>query len=226
MRRRSLGFTLIELLVVITIIALLIAMLLPAIKQARESARITICASNQKQLGLSVVLYAGDHEDLLPPVRTHVDDISPVSIYIANNNTGGPGWTGLGLLYPAGYVLQPLTYYCPSTPEGYYHTYRGWHGFAEGWNTDKLVRSGYNYRNGDYFEVDLHSEFDAEGRALIFDNLAWVAAEPEVHPNHLAGLNASFADTSVIWFRDPELRDTLFDRHMANIYLDEYVDRR
>ena len=49
------GFTLIELLVVVSIIALLIALLLPTVKRARENARRTVCASNLRSLGLGSV---------------------------------------------------------------------------------------------------------------------------------------------------------------------------
>ena len=61
------GFTLIELLVVISIIALLIALLLPALAHARESAKHVLCASNQKQLALGTLNYVEDHNGFPPP---------------------------------------------------------------------------------------------------------------------------------------------------------------
>ena len=65
-RWRSSGFSLIELLVVISLVALLVALLLPALGKAREAANRAVCASNIRQFVLTVHYYAGDNEDAPP----------------------------------------------------------------------------------------------------------------------------------------------------------------
>lgn len=94
----EIGFTLIELLVVITIIAILAALLLPALAKARQKGQQTVCVNNSRQQALAVFMYADDNSDTLPPVAYND----------ANDNE--VDWPSL--LEP--YLKNPRIHFCPN----------------------------------------------------------------------------------------------------------------
>ena len=125
--RKLKGFTLIELLVVISIIALLLAILMPALGKVKEKAKLLVCSSNQHQLIIGVITYSTDSDDRLPPSiaeRRGDNDIpftwpcvfnympGDESTFSPNNpNNGGSLYYYLGSYFPTLDVFR-----CPNGP--------------------------------------------------------------------------------------------------------------
>jgi prepilin-type N-terminal cleavage/methylation domain-containing protein len=128
-RRPFHGFTLIELLVVIAIIAILAAMLLPALSNSKQKAWRSSCASNLHQIGVGLNLYATDNADTLP-TSGWVESGNPWETYEAcrfkaagesvSTGTMVQGPYGLGTLYFSKLVPNPQVFYCPAILNGEY----------------------------------------------------------------------------------------------------------
>ena len=185
------AFTLIELLVVIAIIAILAAMLLPALSRAKEKAKATYCLNNLRQWGLATQLFASDHEDLLPPDGT------------PNGTSVDHGWYNdlpRTLNLPTYHEMPWRTnasidvgrsiWICPSNPRRS--------------NTNNLFHYCINEHvndagtdNGSGKQIRLSKIPKPSYTIWLFDNgkLAGVAQQNNVHSNlHSAGANFTFLD--------------------------------
>ncbi len=120
---KGFGFTLVELLVVIAVIAVLVALLLPALSSAKERGRRTVCLSNLRQIGIAIQSYAGDNGGKIPYGPKAPPFTSPASFYpstgtptsLISLQTGAP--VALGLLLQDQLAGTPKILFCPASDQ-------------------------------------------------------------------------------------------------------------
>lgn len=220
MRIAKNGFTLIELLVVISIIAILIGLLLPALSAARDSARDVQCLSNQRQLLITAANYHSSNNDYYFHFWEH---------YMGRPNTN----TWPGQLYLAGYITTAEIFSCPSADADHpdwsapsdnpdYHSYWAWsqYGynhrhigssqFYDGaWNTPPARTSEIHDPSQTLVFADsARPETDQPARGNYIINDSYLPSSNAVaYPRHNGpGISVGWVDghASVVATRDPE----------------------
>ncbi len=218
MRKPTSAFTLVELLVVVAIIALLIAMLLPSMGQARELARIAVCASNIKQQLTGALTYAHDAGDYLPPFQRPSGGKMVTGFAVTHwarwFRLDGWGYVNLGLLHQQKAITTGELFYCPSSTSTAFiiDPYEPWPtNYQPGAGAANGVRVAYSFnpRVADPLAAgDKQRKYKRTAQLQPTDvfNLDVLEGTGNIAHAEDPGWNVAFGDTSVSYIISPEAR--------------------
>ena len=232
------AFTLIELLVVIAIIAILAAMLLPALAKAKVQAQKTSCMNNLKQIQLAWLMYSGENNDRLVPISNYVPNfptdpkIQPgaaeAQLYpgsVALTTSTNVLFGRLGLLYP--YLKSDVVFKCPADPKKTSSGDRTIRSYsANGWMnpTASTLASGYLHPTATYVVFKKQSDISKPSDIYIMleespgtINDDWFVENPDT-PTEWTDMPASYHNkTSMILFADGHAQNRKWtDKQVVN----------
>ncbi len=218
MKNQKTSFTLIELLVVVAIIAVLVAILLPALNSAREQAKRSLCLANMRSIGQGILMYNNDYNGWLPARNDWW------SIVIYQN-----GWCNLFILHGLKYIDSPSVLTCPSYP--LINELKDSVRIRDnGQSHSNLWSSGYWYLQDAYAASTVPTNRISKWTHLPNDNYLWWYHQDSVvdYPVVIdycygrygfvqgfyhgdSGLNALFGDGHAKWMGTPKLYDIILE---------------
>ncbi len=194
-------FTLIELLVVVSVIAILVGIILPALTRARNRAKEAECANNLKLISLALSLYSNDNQEKIPP-----HDIGAKYQRASSNivKDGSGKLMGLSALITADYNIRPRMFGChlhhPRLPKR----------VTKDWEAGGETKSAYIYRETDRDFNEIMSHSSNSGKAIVMD-FSLIAADGTVEE-----IAHSFIKTNILFS----------DGHVNNAYNDAEGGKR
>jgi prepilin-type N-terminal cleavage/methylation domain-containing protein len=206
-KKTSCAFTLVELLVVIGIIAVLISILLPALSNARWSARRVNCMSNLRQVGIGMAIYAHDNEGFTPVEKFDTSYATNYTYYV-RDSSGADIWSDVGLLYEYGYLKDGRIFYCPDRQQEFMT-------YENQWSDPIQKRMGYLYRfRRDPPGPPLEKLFKLSNKALMYDHVGHAQWTFTAHRSQ--GANVLYGDNSVLWYPDGQKIMAMGNASMPN----------
>ncbi len=223
------GFTLIELLVVIAIIALLLSIVIPSLRSARELANRVTCGTNMRGLSQAILTYANDQDDYLPPMRNRsgaqyrqhnhfarfwfMATSSSSDVLATVNSQTGTFWN-LGVLWQTNYIDVGKLFYCTGkdVPEEFRYELYSDPSFPAAKKTsptaNTAVRCSYSYNPECLGSNTLEERVMRYTRRTRLPATAVLLADNinASGPPHAGGWNVAYGDGSVSYFRDDDLR--------------------
>ncbi len=183
------NFTLIELLVVISIIAILAAIILPALARARNRAKEAECANNMKLISLGLALYTNDNGEKIPPFDVNAD-YQRSSSNIIKDSSNKP--KGLAVLITPEYNIRYRMFGCPL------HNPRLPKRVIKDWEAGGETKGAYLYRETDDDFNEILSHPSNAGKAVLMDfSLIRSDGTPEEIAHSFIKTNIMFSDGHV-----------------------------
>jgi len=224
--RQNKGFTLIELLVVISVIAVLMGVLMPALRSAREGARRTVCSAHMHDLGLSIHMYSEQEDGFLPPMRVGqngaVDNEQTWNLHPRwwrlKNSAGQTSYWNLGLLWKAGLINDGKIFFCPGSNAKFKYKDYTEEGFPTNIQISETssngVRIPYSY-NPECISLDNRKRKYTKvieiksSTLLVVDHLTSTDPDTGAGIPHIKGWNVLRGDNSVAFSTNREAQEVI-----------------